>query len=49
MAKQFMMIVAAIMATMSIQAQTDIDLDNEAMYFEILLSAKHRSPHPNSL
>jgi len=30
-----MMAVAAIMATMSIQAQTDIDLDNEAMYFEI--------------
>ncbi len=35
MVKQFMMTVAAIMATMSIQAQTDIDLDNEAMYFEI--------------
>lgn len=35
MIKKFMMTVAAIMATMSIQAQTDIDLDNEAMYFEI--------------
>jgi len=35
MVKQFMMTVVAIMATMSIQAQTDIDLDNEAMYFEI--------------
>ena len=30
-----MMTDVAIMATMSIQAQTDIDLDNEAMYFEI--------------
>lgn len=30
-----MMTVAAIMATMSLQAQTDIDLDSEAMYFDI--------------
>lgn len=35
MVKQFMMTVAAIMATMSIQAQTDFALDNEAMYFDI--------------
>ena len=30
-----MMTVATIMATMSLQAQTDIDLDSEAMYFDI--------------
>ncbi len=30
-----MMTVAAILATMSVQAQTDIDLDDEAMYFDI--------------
>ena len=35
MTKNFMMTVAAILATMSVQAQTDIDLDNEAMYFDI--------------
>ena len=35
MVKRFIMTVAAIMATMSLQAQKDIDLDNEAMYFEI--------------
>ena len=35
MKKYFMMTVAAIMATMSLQAQTDIDLDSEAMYFDI--------------
>ena len=35
MKKHFMMTVAVMMATMSIHAQTDIDLDNEAMYFDI--------------
>jgi acid phosphatase (class A) len=35
MKKQLMMIVAAIMATMSTLAQTDVPLDNEAMYFDI--------------
>lgn len=30
-----MITVAAILATMSVQAQTDIDLDDEAMYFDI--------------
>ena len=35
MKKNLMMTVAAILATMSVQAQTDIDLDNEAMYFDM--------------
>jgi acid phosphatase (class A) len=35
MKKQLMMIVAALMATMSTLAQTDVPLDNEAMYFDI--------------
>ena len=35
MKKRLMMTVAAIMATMSILAQTDIPLDDEAMYFDI--------------